>query len=186
MPSPVHFSGHSEPYAYIIAWLGVYRAATPGVRLGDNATVRPDPENEVQPDALLRIEENHGGRSRISADDYIEGAPELIVEIAASSASYHLYDKLKVYWRNGVQEYVVWQILDDRLDWFVYEEGAYVPLQPNEIGIIRSRVFPGLWLSVEALLADDLNGLLNTLQLGIASAAHTAFLASLKDRATED
>lgn len=72
------------------------------------------------------------------------------------------------------------------LDWFVYDEGAYVPLRPDEKGIIRSRVFPGLWLSVEALLADDLNGLLNTLQQGIASAEHAAFLSSLKDKATED
>jgi Uma2 family endonuclease len=48
--------------------------------------VRLDADNQVQPDALLRIK--IAGQSTISDDDYIEGAPELIVEIAASSASY--------------------------------------------------------------------------------------------------
>jgi hypothetical protein len=56
-------------------WLGTYQAATPGVKLGDNATVRLDADNEVQPDALLRLEAALGGSSRISDDDYIEGAP---------------------------------------------------------------------------------------------------------------
>jgi Uma2 family endonuclease len=111
MPSPVHFRSHSEPHGWIIGWLVAYCAGTPGVRLGDNATVRLDRDNEVQPDALLRIEPEAGGSSRISEDDYVEGAPELIVEIAATSASYDLHDKLQVYRRNGVREYVVWQYM---------------------------------------------------------------------------
>ncbi len=78
----------------MICWLGVYKAATPGVGLADNATVRLDAENEPQPDALLRME--IGGQSQITADDYLEGAPELIVEVAASSASYDLHEKLRV------------------------------------------------------------------------------------------
>src|SRR5262245_324853 len=79
MPSPVRFQGHSEPHSWIIGCLTVYCAGTPGVRLGDNATVRLDLDNEPQPDALLRIEPSVGGHSHISEDDYIEGAPELIV-----------------------------------------------------------------------------------------------------------
>lgn len=74
-----------EPHALVVTWLGVYRASTIGVRLGDNATVRLDMDNEPQPDALLRFDETVGGHSRIDADGYVQGAPELIVEIAASS-----------------------------------------------------------------------------------------------------
>lgn len=117
--SPVRATGHGRPHGIIMAWLGVYWSATPGVDLQDNATVRLDADNEPQPDALLRIEPEVGGNSSISEDDYIEGAPELIVEVAASSASYDLNDKLNAYRRNGVQEYIVWQTYENRVDWFI-------------------------------------------------------------------
>ena len=164
IPSPVHFASHSQPHAHIITWLGVYCSINKDVSIGDNATVRLDTDNEVQPDVLLRLDENKNGRSRISEDDYIEGAPELIVEIAASSASYDLYEKKTVYRRNGVQEYLVWQIYDGRIDWFYLEEGVYKELAPDENGIIQSRVFPGLRLAVEALLGNDITAVLQALQ----------------------
>ena len=101
MPSPVHFATHGQPHAHVITWLGIYCAATPGVKLGDNATVLLDADNEVQPDALLRLEEGKGGQSGINHKDYVAGAPELVVEIAASSASIDLHEKKHVYRRNG-------------------------------------------------------------------------------------
>jgi len=113
MPSPVHATAHGEPHAHIMTWLGVYAAATPGISVADNATIRLDLDNEPQPDALLRIEADCGGQSHISDDDYIAGPPELIVEIAHSSAAYDLHDKKQAYRRNQVQEYVVWQIEDE-------------------------------------------------------------------------
>lgn len=97
---PLRFQPHAEPHSNIIGWLWVERTATPGVRLSDNATVRLDIDNELQPDALLRLEPNAGGQSRIDTDGYIEGAPELIAEVAASSASYDLSDKLQIYRRH--------------------------------------------------------------------------------------
>ena len=179
MPSPVRHRHHSRPHGQVMAWLCAYWVATPGVDLGDNATLRLDFENEVQPDALLRLEPETGGQSRISEDDYLEGAPELIVEIAASSAAYDLHDKMKVYRRNGVQEYVVWQIYDRRLDWFQWSEGEYVPLMPDEDGVMRSRVFPGLRLAVTALLEGDLAGVLAELQKGLETDEHAAFVERL-------
>lgn len=168
MPSPVRFISHGQPHAHIITWLGTYVAATPGVKLGDNATVRLDADNEVQPDALLRLDEEKGDKSRISQDDYIDGAPELIVEIAASGASIDLHDKKRVYRRNGVQEYVVWQVYDGRVTWFYLHEGEYKELAADDQGIIRSQVFPGLWLAAEALLAGDLAKILAVCQQGLA------------------
>jgi Uma2 family endonuclease len=154
MASPLRHRSHGQPHAAIMALLSAYWIATPGVNLGDNSTVRLDLDNEPQPDALLRIES--GGRSFVSTDDYLEGAPELIVEIAASSAAYDLYDKKQVYRRNGVQEYVVWQIYENKLDWFSLTEGEYVLLQPDDNGVIKSLVFPGLWLAVPLLLAGEM------------------------------
>lgn len=177
MPSPVRSRSHGRPHATIIAWLSDYWLATPGVDLNDNATVLLDLDNEPQPDALLRIE--NGGNSQISEDDYVEGAPELIVEIAASSASYDLNDKKKAYRRKGVQEYIVWQIRKNTLYWFRLEQGRYVSLKPDENGVIRSQVFPGLWLAVPALLSGDLATVMAVLQDGINSAEHANFVNQL-------
>lgn len=177
--SPIRFDIHGEPHAQIIGWLAVYCAATPGVRLADNTTVRLDPDNEVQPDVLLRIEPKVGGNSRISDDGYVEGAPELIVEVAATSAAYDLHDKLRVYRRNGVREYLVWQTYDQRLDWFRLHEGEYLSITPDESGVAHSEVFPGLCLAVEALLEGNLAKVLSELQKGLEKAEHVEFVERL-------
>jgi Uma2 family endonuclease len=112
-------------------------------------------------------------------DDYVEGAPELIVEVAASSASYDLHDKLTVYRRSGVQEYIVWRTYDNRLDWFRLREGEYVLLEPDAEGVVRSEMFPGLWLDVPALLEGNLAKVLAVLQSGLAIAEHADFVKRL-------
>jgi Uma2 family endonuclease len=90
MASPMRFEPHAEPHGDIITWLGTYKAYTPGVRMGDNPTVRLDLDNEPQPDGVLLIDAAYGGNAIISDDNYIEGAPELVVEVAASSAAIDL------------------------------------------------------------------------------------------------
>ena len=177
MPSPVRARSHSEPHGLLITWLGVYKVGTPGVSLHDNPTVRLDLDNEPQPDALLRIET--GGQSHITVDDYLEGVPELIAEVAASSAAYDLYDKKQVYRRNGVQEYLVWQVLEQKFDWFCLQDGTYRLLEPDEKGIIQSQVFPGLWLMVSALLQGNMVSVLATVQAGIQSPDHASFVRQL-------
>ena len=181
MPSPVRFASHGEPHSRILTWLGTYCASTPGVRLADNATVRLDSNNEPQPDALLRIEPDAGGRSRLSDDDYVEGAPELIVEVSSSSAAYDLHDKLRAYLRNGVREYVVWRVYDGELDWFVLKDDDYEPLAPDMTdGVIHSQVFPGLRLAVDALLAGAVAQVLAVLQEGIGMPEHVTFVERLR------
>jgi len=179
MPSPVHANAHARPQNIIAGWLMTYDAHTPGVLSYDNATVRLDLDNEPQPDALLRIDEACGGQSHISEDDYIEGAPELVVEIAHSSAAYDLHDKKTAYRRNGVQEYVVWQIEEAQLNWFQLDGGAYVAQQPDEDRCLHSAVFPGLVLHAEALLNDDPASVLARLNEAIGSAAHQDFVQQL-------
>ena len=177
MASPVRAKQHGKPHARIMGWLIAYEAATPGVESLDNTTILLDTDNEPQPDALLRIET--GGQSRINKDDYVEGAPELIVEIAASSASYDVHEKLKVYRRNQVQEYLIWRVYDHQFDWFRLQQGEYIQLQPNADNIICSQVFPGLWLDKTALLGGDLGKVLTVVQQGLASPEHENFISRL-------
>jgi Uma2 family endonuclease len=107
LPAALRFKSHGEPHSWLVAWLVTYAAMHPNVSCGDAPTVRLDAHNEVQPDAILRLAAAAGGQSAISEDDYIEGAPELVVEIAASSAAIDLHSKKEVYRRNGVPEYIV-------------------------------------------------------------------------------
>jgi Uma2 family endonuclease len=182
LSAALRFRSHAQPHANLIIWLGNYKVATPRVALADNATVRLDRDNEPQPDVALFIEPMAGGQVKISDDDYIEGAPELIAEVAASTAAYDLGDKKVAYRRNGVQEYLVWQMFENRLDWFVLENDEYVDLLPGDDRIIRSRVFPGLWLAVDALLTGDMVQVMAILQNGLNSLEHTEFVQQLGSR----
>ncbi len=179
MGSPVRFRGHGRPHVLLLTWLGMYSALTPGVLCADNTTVRLGADSEPQPDVLLRLEPETGGNSRISADDYVEGAPELLAEIAASSASYDMHDKMDVYRRSGVQEYLVWRVYDEQIDWFALRDGVYIRLRPDESGAISSRVFPGLRLSLSALLMGNAAQVVAELQKGLGTAEHTAFVTRL-------
>src|SRR5271166_6300934 len=138
MPSPVRHGAHSHPHTRLVAWLANYETDTPGVEAGDNGSIRLDLDNEPQPDAYLIIRPERGGQARISEDDYIEGAPELVAEVASSSASYDLGKKLNAYRRNGVREHVVWRVLDRQVDWFVNREGRFEPMRTAADGILRS------------------------------------------------
>jgi Uma2 family endonuclease len=179
MPSPVRTDVHAEPDNLIQTWLGLYAAETPGVRAGANATVLLDSENVPQPDAVLRLTEECGGSSRINEKSYLCGAPELVVEIAASSGSIDLHDKLRAHRRNGVKEYLVWRTTEEAFDWFVLVEGTYRPNQPDAKGILHSITFPGLALHASALLARDGATVLSALQAGLRSKMHKTFVARL-------
>ena len=180
MGSPVRFPQHGQPHLNIATWLGVFTAATPGVLAGDNSTTKLDLDNEFQPDALLMIESARGGQASISADGYIEGAPELVVEIAASTVGHDLHAKLNVYRRGGVREYLTWRVLDRAFDWRVLRDARYELLSAGADGLYRSETFPGLWLDPSALLRGDLSAVLDVLRRGVASPDHAAFAARLR------
>lgn len=177
--SPLRFTNHAEPHGWTITWLGLYQASTPKVKMGIEPTVRLDLDNEPQPDGVLFIDPIAGGQAQLSTDDYIVGAPELVVEIAASSAAYDLHDKKNAYRRNGVPEYLVWQIYENKVDWFQLHEGEYILLEPDPEGVVRSHVFPGLWLAVTALLEGKIAQVLSVLQQGLSSPEHAEFVKRL-------
>ena len=185
MPSPARYREHGKPHFDAIVWIGTYFAATPGVEGGDNATLRLDFENEPQPDALLRLPQEYGGSSQVGEDGFLEGVPELIVEVSASSASYDLNQKKRVYARNGVPEYIVYLAYEQRVIWFILRDGVYEAQQPDANGVLKSERFPGLWLLPEALLSGEIAQVLETLQQGLASQEHKAFSAELTSRLKE-
>jgi hypothetical protein len=182
MPPPVTMDDHGGPHFDLIGWLGLYRMATPGVRGGDNPTLRLPLDNRPQPDACLIIEPSHGGQVQI-IDRYLVGGPELVAEVAATSVNYDLTDKLAVYRMCGVREYVVWRVFDREIDWFVLRGGQYERLSLSSDGVYKSEVLPGLWLDPAALVRGDMARLAQVAQQGITSPEHAAFVARLREAA---
>ena len=153
--SPTRHKQHGKQHGIVVTWLGNFALRTPGVESSANATVFLSADTEVQPDACLFRVLPTGSGARITDEGYIAGVPDLIVEVAASSASYDLHDKRRVYEREGVPEYLVWRILEGGFDWLRLHEGVYQRVQPDADGIIESSGFPGLRLNGVRLLAGD-------------------------------
>jgi hypothetical protein len=158
--------------------LGLYRRATPGVQLLPNATTILGEASEPQPDLALRIRAEFGGRSRVNAEGYVEGPPELLVEIAYSSRAIDLHHKRDDYQQAGVREYLVLCVEEQQLHWFGLQTQR--PLRADAEGIYRSRVFPGLWIDGTALLACDSARIAAVMQLGLAHRTHAAFVKRLQ------
>lgn len=179
MPPPSFEEHHGTPHMAVNVLLGNYWWATPGVIAAIDSSLRLDMGNLPQPDTYLRILPSHGGRTRRSPEGYIEGAPELVVEVAASSASYDLHEKLQAYLRNGVNEYCVWRTYEDVVSWFVLRGGRYEPLEPRSDGVFCSEAFHGLWVDPAALVRLNLPKLKEVAEEGLQSPEHAAFIAKL-------
>jgi Uma2 family endonuclease len=171
--SPVRVRRHGAPHSRIITWVGTYQAATPGVNVADNATLRLDLDNELQPDVTVWLD---GGGAFVDDDDYLQGAPELIIEVAASSAAIDLHTKLQVYRRNGVQEYLVLLTHERVTRWHRFQAGETTLILADAEGVLQSQVLPGLHLHEQRFWAGDLAGVLAVLQAGIETPAHAAFV----------
>ncbi|RLT32143.1 MAG: Uma2 family endonuclease [Chloroflexi bacterium] len=179
---------HAEAQADIVGVCGFYTIYTPGISAADNGSLRMDDENELQPDLSLWIDRAGKGRARVDEDDFLVGAPELIVEVVDNREAYNLQDKMDVYRDKGVQELSLWRVADDRFDWFRLEGDEYQRITPDEKGIITSTTFPGLWLNAQALIAGNLAAVMGDLQAGLQSDEHRHFvewLASDDDKPGE-
>ena len=177
MPPPVSVE-HGQPHFDLITFLGIYAANTPSVRGAGVCSVRMGPKNMPQPDVFLIIPS--GGKTRISKDKYVEGPPELIAEVAASSASYDLHVKMDLYQRQGVQEYIVWRVFEQEIDWFVLSKNKFKLLFPDSGGVFRSQIFPGLWLDAPALLRGDFATVMKVLKRGLQTKQHRDFVRKLQ------
>jgi Uma2 family endonuclease len=177
--SPTPWDFHAVPHAALNMVLGAYWAHTPGIQAGISGTVRLDVKNVPQPDLTLIILPKHGGQVRFDEDGYIAGAPELVGEISASTASIDLNKKFRLYLRHQVSEYIVWRVYDEQIDWFIRRDGRFERLQPDGSGVYRSEAFPGLWVDAQALIRLALLRALQVLQQGIASPEHADFVGRL-------
>jgi Uma2 family endonuclease len=153
VPSPARAAFHGDQHAAMTGWLVAYAARHPEYRVTNSATVFLSEDDELQPDVCLFLP---GGRARIDEHGYLQGAPDLVVEIAASSASYDLHDKMESYRRSGVPEYIVWRVLDGQIDWFRLASGVYRTIEPEEAGLVASTTIPKLRLDAPAMLRGDL------------------------------
>ena len=170
MPAALRFD-HGEIHTEIMGWLSAYKGATPGTRAFDNASVILADDSEPQPDASLIIRPECGGQTTLR-DGYICGPPELVVEVALSSAAYDLHAKRRDYEKYGVGEYLVLVLREQRAVWFVREGDAFTEMPPSDDGLLRSRLFGGLWLDPAGIFAWDTRRVHEVLGQGLASDDH--------------
>ena len=173
MPSPVS-RVHGVMENNVGTWLGVYRAATPGVESANNITWLMGDDEAPQPDVSLRVLPKYGGQSRPSGR-FVAGAPEFLAEVCISSTAYDLNQKLEVYQEAGVREYLAVLMRERQVRWHLMRDGQFEVVQLPEDGICRSEGFPGLWLDGAALLAGDLARVLTVLHQGLNSPEHGIF-----------
>jgi Uma2 family endonuclease len=182
MPSPQKVP-HSLAHKLTFRWLDEYAEATPGTEALLNNTQILGPESEPQPDGCLFIAPGYGGQVFVDKDEYLNGPPELIAEISASTESIDLHRKKQDYEQAGVREYVVVALRKQQVFWFVRQRGKFKEVALPADGIFRSQVFPGLWLDAEALLGNDRQRVLAALRQGLAAPEHAAFVAKLARQA---
>jgi len=176
MPSPVSTS-HSDSHSHLHGWLWTYRQATPGCRVGIDCTWKMGPDDVAQPDVFLRLDPEYGGQSRTEGD-YAAGAPELIVEVSGSSMSRDLGVKMDLYRRSGVREYLTVLLKPKQVIWRQLVRGRYREIEPDEGGVLHSRVFPGLWLDPAALWSSR-RSVRTAVEKGLKSPEHAAFVQRL-------
>ncbi len=176
MASPLKIS-HGSNHVVLASVFFAYESATKGTETGDNTTVIMDDESEPQPDLYLRILPEYGGQSGTTEEDYVEGAPELIAEIANTSRAIDLHRKRSVYRDAGVREYLVLSLLEQQLRWFDLTQDTELAI-PSD-GVIRSLVFPGLWIDSAAVVNRDHHRLMETLKRGLAEPSHADFVKQL-------
>jgi Uma2 family endonuclease len=135
------------------------------------------PKDVLQPDIFLRILPEYGGQSCFEGE-YAAGAPELIVEVSGSSLSRDLGVKLDLYRRAGVREYLTVLPRPRELVWRYLSRGRYREIVPDDDGLLRSRVFPGLWLDPAAVW-NPKRSLRTAVEAGARSPEHAAFVRRL-------
>ena len=166
---------HGRSHSLLMHWLGCYAVETPGVEAYDNTTAILGEDSELQPDACLIVSPEKGGQMRFTPDDYLQGAPEFVGEIASSSESFDLHSKKRDYERAGVKEYLVVALRQQKLVWFVNRTGTFEELSRESDGSYHSQCFPGLWLDPTAFATLDGKGVIRVLNMGMATEEHAVF-----------
>jgi hypothetical protein len=177
LPGPICIA-RGRASVSVIVWLGEYAENTPGVEVVVRATTILGWKSELEPDALLRIRPECGGRS-YDEKGYLQGAPELVAEVSKATRYVDLGPKKADYERAGVLEYIVRAIDPDEVFWFGQEQGILVARRIDDDGLYRSAAFPGLWLDPIALVNGDRKRLRTIVEQGCGTPEHADFVARL-------
>ncbi|MBM3738395.1 MAG: Uma2 family endonuclease [Acidobacteria bacterium] len=176
--SPVGPS-HGTPDIILHTWMCTYSLKTPGVEAVCNTSCEVS-GSMPQPDSALRILPEYGGRTR-TGRSWIDGPPDLIVEVSDSSVRKDLGPKRALYERSRVSEYITYEVATGRLTWrWLGPGGIYRVLKPEPDGSIRSRIFPGLWLDPKAIATNQ--SPLPMLAKGMRSPEYREFRKLLRGR----
>ena len=181
MPSPVT-DLHGDGCGLASGWLNLYALRTPGVRVGHAGSVFLGDRSEVQPDLMLKVDPACGGLTRRQGR-YLDGCPELVVEVSLTTQATDLGPKLAAYDSAGALSYIVFALDPAEIHWHARQGGRLVRVEPDADGLYRSAAFPGLWLDPAAWFAEDLPRLAATIDRGLASPEHAAFVARLNHAA---
>jgi Uma2 family endonuclease len=171
---------HGDYHYMIVEIISDYRKATPGVLGSIASSVFLGDDHEVQPDIHLRLSPECGGRAQRTEDGYLEGAPELVIEVSLSPLSLDLGTKKNAYRENGALEYWVLNLRDQRFHAFDLTQDE--ELEQPEDGILRSLQFPGLWIESQDFFQRNDATVTAILQPGLASTEHAAFVELLASR----
>jgi Uma2 family endonuclease len=172
---------HSVGDLDLSALLRYYTAYTPGTQSGHDCSVILSDEDQVQPDSFLRVLPELGGQSA-NWRRKIKGAPELVAEVSFSSRSIDLHIKKERYAKFGVKEYIIFCVEPSLIQGLNLASGEMLPMDEN--GVIRSEIFPGLWIDARSLSTGDYKSAFETLSLGLQSSQHKAFVDLLASRMT--
>jgi Uma2 family endonuclease len=181
MPSPMK-RPHSRTIFVLSRCLGDYMDVTPFTEVhAAGVSVLLGQDSEPQPDLAMFLLPEAGGQISFE-EDYPTGAPELIIEVATSPGSIDLHRKRDDYERHGVREYLVFVLQQRRVVWFQRQDASFVEQTLPSDGILRVGVFPGLWLTVEAIFAYDHAQARAVITQGVTRPEHAAFVTLLQQR----
>jgi Uma2 family endonuclease len=150
MASPASFV-HSELQAFLLTTMRNFvNQHNRGVVLGENSAYRLNEDNVYQPDVSFLAHE----RMSLAGEVYVEGAPDLAVEVLSpSSRRYDLVEKRVNYARFGVREYWVVDPIERTATVYELLQQEWVPVRAED-GVLRSRVLDGFWLQLAWLFPE--------------------------------
>ncbi len=126
------------------------------VELRDGGTVRVEPfQMYLQgrpagraPDLQVILKASVARLTRL----YLDGPADVVVEVTStSSRTIDRRDKFREYQEGGVPEYWIIDPLRKQAEFYVLENGHFVPAELDDAGLYHSRMLQGVWIDVNWL-----------------------------------